>query len=79
MCFKGSIYTFLFFGYVHFLINFLAYIEVTCISCYTFSERFTFIVFNVDKIASKYFKEEEHRQSENEGFEGFERVIFLLL
>ena len=37
----------------------------TCTSCYTFSERLKFIVFKIDKTASKFLNEEEHGQYKN--------------
>ena len=75
---KGSVYSF-FYIFVLFQSCFLAYLETAIISCYAFSERLKFAVFKLDQIAFKNFNEEEHEQSENEEFEAFERVIFLLL
>ena len=37
------------------------------------------VVFKINKTTSKYLNEQEHWQSENEEFEAFETVVFLLL
>ena len=41
--------------------SFQAYLETKCIPSYTFSDRLKFIVLNIDKTASKNFKEKERR------------------
>ena len=53
-------------------------LEITCTSSYTLSERLKIVVFTIDKTSSIYFNEETWA-IENEGFEAFEKVIFLLL
>lgn len=44
---------------------------------YAFSEKLKFVVFIIDKTASKSLIEEQQGQSENEKFEVFRRVILL--
>ena len=44
-----------------------------------FSERLKFGVFKTKKTALKKLNEEKDKQSENEEFKAFERVIILLL
>ena len=43
-----------------------------------FFKRFKFEVFKTKKTVLKNMKAGKHRESENEEFEGFERVIILL-
>ena len=72
--FKDSLY--------HFsctLAHFLTYLEITCISCYTLSERLKFALFKIDKTALNHLNGEEDKQSKNEEFEAFKRVSVLLL
>ena len=58
--------------------HFLGYLEVTSILYYVLFEKFTLIVFKINKTASNNLNE-EHRQSKNEELKVFERVVLLLL
>ena len=52
-----------------FQLRFLAYLERTCISFNVVYERLKFLVFKIDKIASKNLNQGERRQFENEEFQ----------
>ena len=51
----------------------------TIISCYILFERLKFEVFKTEKTGLRNLNDEKYRQSENEEFEAFERIIILLL
>ena len=54
---------------------FLACLDRTCISSYTFSEILKFEAFKTKKTALKNVNEEKYRQSENKELEAFKRFI----
>ena len=58
-----------------FQLRFLAFLERTCILFYVVYERLKFLVFKIDKIASKNLNQGERRQFENEEFETFEKIF----
>ena len=47
--------------------------------CYTYSERLKFEVLKTKKNPLENLNEEKYKQSENEEFEAFEKVIIILL